>query len=305
MLIINTKHPKDMKNRFAEAFNQYYEMIIDRSPNILLGVFGLVLFIFLGILVKRVVRKRIHIEDVLLKNFISRTIMVVFIIIGSVILLNQLGLGKAASGLMAGAGVSAIILGFAFKDIGENFLAGFFLAFSRPFSIGDIIEVESIQGMVSSMSFRNTSVRTFDGRDIFIPNAMLIKNPLTNFTRDGLQRHDFVLGLDYGDNIANAISNIKQVLQAETRIPQEGELEPFVELEEFGTSTVNLRVYYWINSFNYTDSLAILKTEVMRNVLNGLMQEGYTMPADIVELKIYQEDQPIPIRMAKDVGSEQ
>lgn len=288
-----------MKDRIVQSFQSFYESLLDSSPSILLGLIALVFFVFLGIAVKNIVRRRLHFEDVLLKNFISRTIMIVFVIIGSVILLNQIGLGRAASGLLAGAGVSAIILGFAFKDIGENFLAGFFLAFSRPFSIGDIIEVESIKGNVTSMNFRNTQIRTFDGRDIFMPNAMLIKNPLTNYTRDGLQRHDFLVGLDYGDNIANAIQIIKVVLGKESRIPQEGELEPFVQLEEFGTSTVNLRVYYWINSFNYTDSLAVLKTEVMRNVLEGLTEHGFTLPADIIELKIYQEGQPIPVKVSQ------
>ena len=288
-----------MKDRIVQSFQSFYESLLDRSPSILLGLIALVFFVFLGIAVKNIVRRRLHFEDVLLKNFISRTIMIVFVIIGSVILLNQIGLGRAASGLLAGAGVSAIILGFAFKDIGENFLAGFFLAFSRPFSIGDIIEVESVKGNVTSMNFRNTQIRTFDGRDIFMPNAMLIKNPLTNYTRDGLQRHDFLVGLDYGDNIANAIQIIKVVLGKESRIPQEGELEPFVQLEEFGTSTVNLRVYYWINSFNYTDSLAVLKTEVMRNVLEGLTEHGFTLPADIIELKIYQEGQPIPVKVSQ------
>ena len=289
-----------MNERIVESFQSFYESLLDRSPNILLGLVALAFFVFAGIAVKNVVRRRLHFDDMLLRNFISRTIMIVFVIIGSVILLNQLGLGKAASGLLAGAGVSAIILGFAFKDIGENFLAGFFLAFSRPFSIGDIIEVESIKGNVTSMSFRNTQIRTFDGRDIFIPNAMLIKNPLTNYTRDGLQRHDFLVGLDYGDNVANAIKVIKEVLGKESRIPQNGELEPFVQLEEFGTSTVNLRVYYWINSFNYTDSLAVLKTEVMRNVLEGLTAHGFTLPADIIELKIYQEGQPIPVKVTQE-----
>ena len=288
-----------MKDRIVQSFQSFYESLLDRSPSILLGLIALAFFVFLGIAVKNIVRRRLHFEDVLLKNFISRTIMIVFVIIGSVILLNQIGLGRAASGLLAGAGVSAIILGFAFKDIGENFLAGFFLAFSRPFSIGDIIEVEAIKGNVTSMNFRNTQIRTFDGRDIFMPNAMLIKNPLTNYTRDGLQRHDFMVGLDYGDNIANAIQIIKVVLGKESRIPQEGELEPFVQLEEFGTSTVNLRVYYWINSFNYTDSLAVLKTEVMRNVLEGLTEHGFTLPADIIELKIYQEGQPIPVKVSQ------
>ncbi len=219
------------------------------------------------------------------------------LVIGVVIFLNQVGLGKAAGGLLAGAGVSAIVIGFAFKDIGENFLAGFFLAFSRPFSIGDVVEVEGIKGKVKSLSFRNTHIRTFDGRDIFVPNAILIKHPLVNFTRDGLLRYDFTIGLDYGDDIPKAVSLIKQTLEKETKIEHGEALKPFILLEEFSTSTINLRIFFWVNSFNYQHEMAVLRTEIMNNILVSLAKNGFSMPADIVELKIYQEGQPIPLKM--------
>ena len=63
------------------------------------------------------------------------------VIFGLLLFLGIVGLGKAASGLLAGAGVSAFIIGFAFKDIGENFLAGIIMAFDRPFRIGDVVEI--------------------------------------------------------------------------------------------------------------------------------------------------------------------
>ncbi len=236
-------------------------------------------------------------DDQLLINFIGRIVFLIMLTIGIVIFLNQVGLGKAAGGLMAGAGVSALVLGFAFKDIGENFLAGFFLAFSRPFSIGDVIEIESYKGTVRQLSFRNTHIRTFDGKDIFMPNAMLIKNPLINYTRDGLLRHDFVVGIDYGDDVVEASRVIMDVLSKEDRIEQKGDLEPFIQLDEFSTSTINIRIFYWVNSYDFTGSIATLKTSVMNKVVSNLIKNEFSLPADIVELKIYQEGQPIPLLM--------
>lgn len=288
-----------MKDQLISAFNDFADKIIRNSPDIAIGIILLVLFIIIGNAARSLIKKRLikRLEDRLLVNFIGRIVFLLMLIIGVVIFLNQIGLGGAASGLIAGAGVSTLVLGFAFKDLGENFLAGFFLAFSRPFGIGDVIEVEGLKGIVKVLNFRNTHIRSFDGRDIFLPNAMLIKNPLQNYTRDGLLRYNFVVGLDFGDDIATAGQVIMDTLSANKNIEKEGDLSPFLQLEEFGTSTVNLGIYYWINNANFLGDIALLKTQVMTEVLNALTQNGFTLPADIVELKIYQEGSPIPLKM--------
>ena len=288
-----------MKDRVISSFQEFWETILDRSPSILVGIVLLLVMWGLAMLISRIVKKRImvRINDQLLSNFIGRLIFLIFLIIGVVMFLNQIGLGQAAGGLLAGAGVSALIIGLAFKDIGENFLAGFFLAFSRPFSIGDVIQVADITGKARALNFRNTHVRTFDGRDVFLPNSMLIKSPLTNFTRDGLMRHDFVIGLDYGDNIAEATRVIIEELTSMANITKAEGIEPFVIINDFGTSTINLRTYFWINTYDYVGSTLQLKSAVMHQVLLRLSEAGFNMPADIIELKIYQEGQPIPVSL--------
>jgi small-conductance mechanosensitive channel len=295
-----------MSDKILAAFSDFGDKVVQKSPAILIGLILLILFTFIGYglraLIKRRLSKSTH--DPLLIIFIGRVVLLTMIIIGLVIFLNQLGLGAAAGGVLAGAGVSALILGFAFKDIGENFIAGFFLAFSRGFNIGDVIEVQGLKGKVTALSLRNTHLRTFDGKDVFIPNALLIKNPLLNYTRDGLLRYDFMIGLDYGANISEAATLIMKILESETRIEHHEDLKPFILLEEFSTSTVNIRIFYWVNSFDFLGSIAFLQTEVMNNVVTGLAEAGFSMPADIIELKIYQEGQPIPVSVKAPVAKE-
>jgi len=288
-----------MKDEFTKTFQEFLISIVERSPSIIIGTILLLLFIFLGSVLRKVAKARLQkrIEDPLLVNFISRLILLIFVVVGVMIFLDRLGLGKLAGSLLAGAGVSAIILGFAFKDIGENFLAGIFLAFSRPFSIGDVIQILDIKGTVKALNFRNTHIRTFDGKDVFIPNAILIKNPLSNFTRDGLLRYDSVVGLDYNDKIAEAVKLIMNTLKTTTGIEQEGEQAPFLMLEEFSPSTINIRIFYWVNSLNFTGHIAFLRTEIMDKILLALTEGGFSMPANIVELKTYNNDQPIALRM--------
>lgn len=287
-----------MNDEIINSFEAYWQNVMDRLPEITVGTTLLIVFILLAIFFRKLVVKRLRAKmtDVLLLNFIGRVVFLFFLIIGVVVFLNQVGLGKAASGLLAGAGVSALILGFAFKDIGENFLAGFFLAFSRPFSIGDIIEVDGLTGTVKAMSFRNSHIRTFDGRDIFIPNAMMIKNPLTNYTKDGLMRHDFELGIDYGEDVAHATEIIMQTLNKMNNIVQEGEdITPFVIISSFGSSTINLKVFFWINTYDFLGSATVLKSTVMQTVINNLLKANVSMPAEIIEFKLYDEKTKIPI----------
>ena len=288
-----------MKDRLLSAFENYWENIIEKIPEYSVGIILFIILLFFGILARRIIQNRLHkrIKDSLLLNFIGRSVLLLFIIIGFVILLNQIGLGAAAGGLLAGAGVTALILGFAFKDIGENFLAGFFLAFSRPFNIGNIIEMNGFMGKVKAMTFRNTHIRTFDGRDIFIPNALIIKNPLVNYTRDGLMRHDFIIGLDYGVDLTEATKLILNTLNAHQDISAAKNLKPFVVIEKFASSTINLKVFFWINTLDFLGSIYALKSAVMQKVIEALIANGFGMPADILELKIYQENNPIPINI--------
>lgn len=290
-----------MLEKLGNAFYNLFDLIILNFPDLIIGSLLLAIFIVVGYFLKLLMRKRLlrRIQDRLLVNFIGRAIFLIFLMIGLVLFLNQMGLGRAVGGILAGAGVSAIILGFAFKDIGENFLAGFFLAFSRPFSIGDVIEIEGTKGVVKALNFRNTHLRTFDGKDVFMPNAMLIKNPLENYTRDGLLRYDFVVGLDYSDDIAEASKIITQALLEETMIEHAGELAPFILLDKFATNTINLRIFYWVSSVGFNGPIAFLQTKVMNKIVVELVKSGFTLPANIVELKTYQEGKPIPVEVSQ------
>ena len=275
--------------------------VIASSPQIIIGLIFLILFTLLGSLIRKLFLNRFskRFSDQLLAKFLGNLLFWVFVVIGFFFFLDQIGLGKAAAGLLAGAGVMAFILGFAFKDIGENLLSGIMLAFSRPFDIGDTIEVNGFTGNVDALNLRNTQLRTFNGRDIFIPNADMIKNVIVNYTRDGLLRHDFIVGIDYNEPIAEVCKRIDNCLKDIDEIIHSKPLEPFIVIHEFATSTINLKVHFWINSLDFVGSSVLLKSRVMKEVIETLNQAGVSMPADIHEHKLYQEDKAIPIEFKK------
>ena len=211
--------------------------------------------------------------------------------------MKVMGLGAIAGGLVAGAGLSAFIIGFAFKDIGENFLAGIILAFKRPFRVGDTIEIEKTIGNVVSLDLRTTQVKTFDGKDVFIPNSTLIKNHLINYTIDGFLRQDFLISVDYATDLSKAIHIILQTLDNVPGGILKGEKKPTVVVSSLDASSIALQVFYWLDTFDKSVSGLKVKTEAIQSCLRALEAENVYMPGNIYELKNYHQEK---LRLAED-----
>ena len=282
----------------VSILNSYWETFLYLLPKIAIAVIVFIIILIIASKISQLVRKAasLRMDDPLIVNFLGRITRWSLIVSGLILCMFLLGLGGIAGGLIAGAGVSAIIIGFAFKDIGENFLAGIILAFSRPYNIGDKVETGSTYGIVRALDLRNTHIKTFDGKDVYVPNAMVLKNPLINYTRDGFLRYEFLVGIDYDDNIQHAI---EVVLKAASSVEGvlAGDKAPQVQINELSTSTINLVVYIWTDTFDRTKDDLQIKTEVMNETKKALIENKITMPADILELKIYNENMPIPIKL--------
>ncbi len=274
----------------------YYDNFVAALPKI-----GLALVIFLVLLLvaksaRSLAQRRLtrRMDDPLLAKFIARLIGTAIILLALMIFLQIVGLGSMAVGLLSTAGVGAFIIGFAFKDIGENFLAGVVLAFNRPFRVGDTVELNNIQGKVITLNLRDTQIKTFDGKDIYIPNAMVVKNPVVNYTIDGFLRLDFTVGLDYGSNVSQAMKIIIDTVKKIPGILKE-EKAPSIAVSQLAPSTLNLTVYFWIDTFDPKISGIRLKNVAIEKVLQALDEEGFYLPGDILEVKSY-KDQDLPVK---------
>ena len=262
-------------NNINEVLNHYWEILLFYIPRLLVAIFLIVIAIFMASQIGRFVRGRLttRLSDPLVANFITNLTRWIVILFGVIIALQIGGLGGIAAGLLTGAGVSAIIIGFAFKDIGENFLAGIMLAFNRPFNVKDTIRVKDLMGKVEGLSLRNTHIKSFDGRDIFIPNSIIIKEPLTNFTRDGLLRVEFIIGIDHDKNIDNAIEVITNILESQNEILHDN--SSFVSVDEFTPAKINLKVFFWIKSYDFKKSVVMLRGKMMKKIKMALQKAGF------------------------------
>ena len=272
--------------------NNIFEKTIAFLPKIGLGIIVLSLFVLLSWLIKSIITKRIKpkTKNPLLAVFLGKLVAFAITITGFVFFLNVIGLGGIAKHIMAGAGITTFIIGFAFKDIGENFLSGILMAFKSPFKIGDLIETNGTIGYVNELNTRDSVIKTLDGIDVYIPNSQLIKAPLFNYTIDGYLRYEIAIGLDYSSDIKkikeliiSALLNIPEVLQ--------GDKKPVVVIDELAVSTVNVKVLYWIDTFKSKSRAFHLqvKTKVMEKLLEEFNANNIYLPADIIEVKNYKE----------------
>lgn len=286
----------------VHSIQNYYHKFLEILPKIALAIFIIVAGVLIAQFITNVYKQRIlkKAQDPLMAKFLAQAIKIILILITIMIALQVAGLSGIATGILTAAGGAALILGFAFQDIGKNFLAGIILAFNRPFNINDTIKIDNMFGHVKALNFRYTHIKTTDGRDIYIPNSDVLTKPVENYTADGFFRLDFVVGIGYENDIEKAKDLIRKVLANNKNTIEDNIHQSFVIEDELAASTINLKVFFWINTVDYRVTSSVLRGLIIKEVKEALDLNGFNLPADITELKLYSTEEDIPLKLRKD-----
>lgn len=271
-------------------FVTYWESLLAKSPHIATAIIVvLVMHVILKILRVRLIKvMRNKADDKILVDFTHSIFRFVNMIILALLFLYIIGFGNIAGSILGAAGISAFVIGFALKDIGENFLAGVIMAFDRPFRLGDTIKSGEVEGVITRLSLRDTHVKTFDGKDVYVPNGQIIKNPLYNYTMDGYMRHNFTVGVDYGADIEQARTIILDTIKSIPGILTD-QKPPRTHVKNLNTSTIDIECHFWIDTFDSNYSGLELKSIAQSKTITALTDAQVGMPADIIEVKNYDE----------------
>ena len=277
-----------------QIFQKFFHDLLKLLPNLIVAVIVFLFFWFISNRVRNFMRKKGHllkISDTLITNFIGSLSKGLVMIIGFSIAMSILGLSGIASGLITGAGVSAVVLGFAFKNVGENLISGVMLVLNRPFNTGDFISVGDITGTIVSMDLKTTDVRTIDGKMIYIPNTMIVNSPLTNYTIEGKRRFDFEVELDVTVNTHLCRELMMKGLDDVPEIMKEP--APVVTLSQLAAN-VKLKAYYWLKIAEANRSILEINSEAIENCKIGFEKAGIEL-ADITDLKITNDKIPVDL----------
>lgn len=272
----------DIVQLLTEAFDADLRSLIRALPRVLAALSAVLVFYFLSRGARRTALALLARGQLrpLHRKLFARLIAWMVLLLGLLSAMSIMGWSQLVQGVLTGGGFTAVVLGFAFREIGENILAGFLLSFSRPFEAGDVIRSGEHQGTVKDIDIRHTHVRTADGQDIFVPSAMIYKEPLINFTKDGLRRACFRVGIDYRNDAQSACFRFREAVCAVPGVLAEP--APTASIAALDGGYVILELSYWVDAIEQSPrALLDVHTKALDTVRQTGLREGFTFSAEV------------------------
>ncbi len=240
----------DSLQKLWDKLGDWLDAVILKLPNIVMAILIMVLFYFLarGLrkLFKNFLLKRI--AQVSIQNIISKVVFLTVILVGFFVALGVLELDTVLTSILAGAGVIGLAIGLALQGTLSNTFGGLILSFMPNIKINDYVEADGTAGFVDEISLRNIVLRRPDNNYVIIPNTKFIENSFTNYSISSRTRIVLTCGVGYG-------SNLQEVEDLTTRIigenfEQKGSEEVEFFFTEFGDSSINFMVRFWVDMIN-------------------------------------------------------
>jgi len=234
----------------VSSFSPMLENMLANFLTLLPKLIAALVVFFIGLYLATIVRRLVHKalirrsknpEPVTLLSQLTYWLTIIFV---ATLSLQIVGFNLTA--FLAGLGIAGFTIGFALQDVSKNFIAGLLMLIQEPFEHGDTIEVSGFTGSVLGIDLRATKIKTLDGRIVLVPNGEVITSAITNFSKADTRRVEISTGVtyecdpDFVRQVAlDAIRGIDGLLS---------EPEPEVLFQNFGSTTLDLTIYFWIDT---------------------------------------------------------
>jgi small-conductance mechanosensitive channel len=260
----------------TNSFVSYGVDFIEAVPTLLIAAAVLVGFIILAGIVRNIAEtfsERVT-DDKSLQSLFGTMARVLVMVVGIFASAGVLFPGLSAGDLVGVLGLSSVAIGFAFKDIFQNFLAGILILAQRPFQIDDQIEVSGYEGTVEDITIRSTYIRTYGGERVLIPNSTIYNSPITVRTAFDQRRTVFGTGIGYDEDIEEGREVILEALRNCDQVAKDP--APQVYVSSHGDSSVNFDCRYWTAS--RTSDVRAAQNEVATAVKYALDDADIEIP---------------------------
>jgi small conductance mechanosensitive channel len=264
----------DQFTSISDTLNQMLFNFVEFLPNLIVALIVFIVGLYLAGIFARMVRRGLERRktDPEIILLASKTTRWVVIVLGTLAALQQVNFNITA--FLTGLGIVGFTIGFALQDVSKNFVAGLLILIQQPFDIGDAIKVTDYAGTVIAIDLRATELHTLDGQVVFIPNAEVFTNPITNYTKASKRRVDLSAGVAYESDLEEVT---RAALEAVSSIP--GLLQdpaPTLHFQGFGGTTIDLTLFYWIDT-NQTDPFTA-KDIGLKEIKVAFERAGIEMP---------------------------
>ncbi len=248
----------------------------DTTWTILGNAFRIILLLSIGIPLITFITKQIvrylkgHVSEQV-SMLVSKGIFYGGMVLLGLMLLPIIGI-KELTPIVGAAGVLGVAVGFASQTSFSNIISGLFLISERPFAAGDLIKIGETLGFVSSINLLSVRLRTIDNQQVRIPNEFILKNVVTNVTSFPIRRLDLDFAVSYKNNLEHVMEVLKDI--ADTNIYCLDEPEPFVLVQRFGSTGIEIRFGSWFAKDDYTP----FKNSLMCQIQKRFHEEGIEIP---------------------------
>lgn len=276
---IQTEHRLD--RRLAPLAKQTEEIglrILVFLPLLLVAMLVWAAFWIAGVLFTRwtnIFRRMVSNQFV--ENLLEQVVRLVFILVGLVLAMNILGATALIGSVLGAAGVFGLAIGFAMRDTLENYIASILLSLRRPFAPNDAVIIEGVEGRITTLNSRATIITTWDGNEVRIPNAIVYKAKITNFTHTPQRRFDFEIRISVETDVSCALAVAMQAVKKVDGVLAEP--APSVLVNRLEDYSIVLAVFAWVDQTQ--SDFGKVKSEAIRAVKEAFAAEqiGIAAPA--------------------------
>ncbi len=178
--------------------------------------------------------------------------------------------GVDVIGLTAGLGIGGLVIGFAVRDLLENFIAGVLLQLQAPFKVGDYVQVAGQEGMVTDITLRATTMRTPEGVQVIIPNASVFKSTISNYSTYGFRRAEIELQIDRSFQVERAAAIFRSALEGIEGVASEP--HPYLIASEVSGNRLKVRLLFWVDT--RTHDIVEVRSNALRAVTRAAEENG-------------------------------
>ena len=248
------------------------ELSISAGKSILMAIVVYVVGRFLISLIQRLMENMLSRRkvEVSIQTFLKSLVSILLNVLLIVSVVGALGVSTTSfAALLASAGVA---IGMALSGNLQDFAGGLIILFFKPYKVGDWIEAQGTSGSVSAIQIMHTLVVTADNKVVYIPNGAMSSGVIVNYSRMETRRIEWVVGVDYGEDIDKVKAIVEGLIKADSRILQEP--APVIALQALDASSVNVTIRVWVPNAEYWN----VYFEMNKKIYDEFNRQGVNFP---------------------------
>ena len=257
------------------------DLCISAGKNILIAIVVYIVGRFLISLIQRVMSNMFERRKVetSIQTFLKSLVSILLNILLIISVVGALGINTTSfAALLASAGVA---IGMALSGNLQNLAGGLIILFFKPYKVGDWIESQGVSGSVAAIQIMHTLVTTADNKVVYIPNGAMSSGVITNYSRMETRRVEWIVGVDYGEDLGKVKGVVEGLIQQDSRILKTP--APIIALHALDASSVNVTIRVWVANKDYWD----VYFEMNQNIYNEFNKQGINFP--FPQLTIHQD----------------